>query len=154
MSLETVKLHLKKYGRENDIIIVDGSSATVLEAAESLNTEPDKIAKTLAISDSNGGCVVVVVSGNSRLDNAKYRSVFGYKPRMLSFEDTYNFTSHKVGGVCPFGLPEGTEVYLDVSIKKHDYVFPACGTGNSAIRLTIEELEKISNYKKWVDVCK
>ena len=106
------------------------------------------------MSNNNGGCIIVVVSGDSKLDNLKFKSEFGYKPHMLSYEDTYKFTSHKVGGVCPFGLTNVDDVYLDVSLKKHDKVYPACGTDNSAIELTIEELEKITNYKKWIDVCK
>lgn len=154
MSLKTVKNHLKKYEKDNDIIIVEGTSATVMDAANALNTSTDSIAKTLAVSNNNNGCIIVVLSGDSKLDNKKFRCEFGYKPHMLSYEDTYKFTSHQVGGVCPFGLNDVEGVFLDVSLKKHKFVYPACGSHNSAIKLTVEELETISNSKKWVDVCK
>lgn len=154
MSLDTVREHLKKFNRDKDIIIVDGSSRTVNDAAIALNTNPDNIAKTLALSNNEEGCIILVTSGESRLDNLKFRKVFGYKPRMLSYEDTYKFTSHQVGGVCPFGLTNVSEIYLDESLKKHDIVYPACGSGNSAIKLTISELEEMSGSKNWIDVCK
>lgn len=154
MSLDTVREHLKKFNKDKDIIIVEGSSKTVADAAEALNTSADNIAKTLALSDNNGGCIVLVVSGESRLDNLKFKKSFGFKPRMLSFEDTYKFTSHMVGGVCPFGLSNVSEIYLDETLRNHDIVYPACGSGNSAIKITIDELEKISGSKNWVDVCK
>ena len=154
MSLLTVKEHLKKYSKDKDIIELDKSSATVALAAISLNTNPDNIAKTLAFSNNNSGCIIIVTSGESRIDNHKFKEYFGFKARMLSKEETLKFTSHEIGGVCPFGLNDVDKIYLDVSLKKHSAVFPACGSTNSAIKLTISELEKISEYDEWIDVCK
>lgn len=154
MSLDTVKEHLKKYNKDKDIIILDKSIATVLEAAQVLNTDSDNIAKTLAFSNNKNGCILIVVSGNSRIDNHKFKQYFGFKAKMLNYEETLYFTSHKIGGVCPFGLSNVENVYLDISLKNHDKVFPACGSSNSAIELSIKELETISGSSKWIDVCK
>lgn len=154
MSLLTVKEHLKKYDKDKDIIELDKSSVTVALAAISLKTNPDNIAKTLAFSNNDSGCIIIVTSGESRIDNHKFKEHFGFKARMLSKEETLKFTSHEIGGVCPFGLNDVDKVYLDISLKKHNEVFPACGSTNSAIKLTISELEKISEYDEWIDVCK
>jgi len=153
MSLESVKKDLKKYNKDKDIIILEDTSATVELAALALNTSPSSIAKTLAFKTENGA-MVIVMAGDARIDNAKFKQEFHYKAKMLSPDETYSYTSHKIGGVCPFGLNDGVEVYLDESLKSHDIIYPACGSSNSAIKLTIEELEEYSNYLKWVDVCK
>ena len=153
MSLESVKRDLKKYNKDKDIIILEDTSATVELAALALNTSPSSIAKTLAFKKENGA-MVIVMAGDARIDNAKFKQEFHYKAKMLSPDETYSYTSHKIGGVCPFGLNDGVEVYLDESLKSHDIIYPACGSSNSAIKLTIEELEEYSNYLKWVDVCK
>jgi len=153
MSLESVKKDLKKYNKDKDIIILEDTSATVELAALALNTSPSSIAKTLAFKKENGA-MVIVMAGDARIDNAKFKQEFHYKAKMLSPDETYSYTSHKIGGVCPFGLNDGVEVYLDESLKSHDIIYPACGSSNSAIKLTIEELEEYSNYLKWVDVCK
>jgi prolyl-tRNA editing enzyme YbaK/EbsC (Cys-tRNA(Pro) deacylase) len=154
LSLERARTHLAKWGREGDIILPEVSTATVELAAQALGVGPERIAKTLSLHAEDGGAVVVVVAGDARLDNKKFRAEFGYKPRMLSHEDAERFTGHAVGGVCPFGLPEGTPVFLDRSLKRFATVFPACGTANSAIELTLPELFEYSRALGWADVCR
>ena len=153
MSLEKVKEYFKAYGIEDRIIELSESSATVELAAHALNTEPCRIAKTLSfmLSDSP---ILVVTAGDVKIDNAKYRHTFGAKAKMLTADQAAELIGHAVGGVCPFGLNDGVTVYLDESLKQYETVFPACGSSNSAIELTIPELEKYSGYEKWVDVTK
>lgn len=153
MSLEKVKEYFKAYGIEDRIIELSESSATVELAAHALNTEPCRIAKTLSfmLSDSP---ILVVTAGDVKIDNAKYRHTFGAKAKMLTADQAAELIGHAVGGVCPFGLNDGVTVYLDESLKQYETVFPACGSSNSAIGLTIPELEKYSGYEKWVDVTK
>ncbi len=151
MSIALVREYLKKYGAETRIREFSESTATVAEAAKALNTDADRIAKTLSFAQKDKA-VVIVVSGNSKVDNRKYKNVFSVKAKMLGADEVEKLTNHPVGGVCPFALPENTDVYLDISLKKHATVFPACGTANSAIELTNEELEKISGSKGWVDI--
>lgn len=153
MSTISVIEHLKKYNMEKRIITVSTSSATVKEAAEALGTEEARIAKTLSfkLKDKN---ILIVVAGDVKIDNAKYRHTFGEKAHMLSFEEVEEITGHPVGGVCPFGVKPGVEIYLDESLKRFETVYPACGATNNAIELTIKELEETTNYIMWVDVCK
>jgi len=153
MSIESVREYLKKWNRQNDIIELEESSATVELAAKALGVEPARIAKSLAFKNGESA-MLVVTAGDAKTDNGKFKAEFGFKARMLTPEETFEFTGHAVGGVCPFGLKTGIPVYLDVSLKRFDTVFPACGSGNSAIELTCEELEEYSGCSRWVDVCK
>lgn len=129
------------------------SSATVELAAEALHCEPQRIAKTLSFM-VDGHAVLVVAAGDAKIDNSKYKAQFGTKAKMLSPEEAESLVGHAVGGVCPFAVNEGVPVYLDVLLKRFETVFPACGSSNSAIELTISELETYSGYVEWVDVCK
>ena len=129
------------------------SSATVQLASEALGCEPKRIAKSLSFM-VNGGAILVVAGGDSRIDNSKFKTQFGTKAKMLTPDEAIELVGHAVGGVCPFALNEGVSVYLDKSLARFETVFPACGSSNSAIELTIAELEKYSGYVSWVDVCK
>jgi prolyl-tRNA editing enzyme YbaK/EbsC (Cys-tRNA(Pro) deacylase) len=153
MAIETVRNYLKPWGRDKDIIEMECSTATVLEAAASLKVAPARIAKSIALNQGDRAAVVVI-AGDMKLDNHKYKERFGIKARMLSPEEALHHTGHAIGGVCPFGLPVEVEVYLDSSLKRFDTVFPACGSGNSAIELTLDDLNEYSRNKAWVDVCK
>ena len=153
MSVEKVKEYFKKYGMENRVQEFNVSSATVGLAAEALHCEPCRIAKTLSFMVD--GCpVLVVAAGDAKIDNPKYKAQFGIKAKMLTPDEAQTMIGHAVGGVCPFAINAGVVVYLDVSLKRFQTVFPACGSSNSAIELTIEELEKYSSYAAWIDVCK
>ena len=153
MAIEKVKAYFKEHGMEDRVRELDMSSATVELAAAALNCEPQRLAKTLSFM-VDGHAVLVVTAGDARIDNAKYKAQFGAKAKMLSPEEAETLIGHAVGGVCPFAVNEGVEIYLDVSLKRFDTVFPACGSSNSAIELTIVELEEHSGYIGWVDVCK
>ena len=153
MSTISVIEHLKKYNMDKRIITVSTSSATVKEAAQALGTEEARIAKTLSFN-LNDKPILIVVAGDVKIDNAKYRHTFGEKAHMLSYEEVEEKTGHPVGGVCPFGVKEGVDIYLDESLKRFETVFPACGNTNNAIEVSIKELEDTTNYIKWVDVCK
>lgn len=153
MAIDKVKAHFRKYGMEDRIRELDMSSATVELAAQALGCEPARIAKTLSFL-VEGRAVLVVAAGDAKIDNARYKAQFHTKAKMLTPQEAQELVGHAVGGVCPFGVNEGVEVYLDVSLKRFDTVFPACGSSNSAIELTIPELEKYSGYAAWVDVCK
>ncbi|EOS29240.1 hypothetical protein C804_03686 [Lachnospiraceae bacterium A4] len=153
MAIEQVRTYLKQYGVEEKILEFDVSSATVELAAAALNCEAQRIAKTLAFM-VDGRAVLVVAAGDAKIDNPKYKAQFGTKAKMLSPNETELLVGHAVGGVCPFAVKEGVEVYLDVSLKRFETVFPACGSANSAIELRIPELEKYSGFVSWIDVCK
>ncbi len=153
MAIEKVKAYFKKYGMEERVQEFNVSSATVELAAAALHCEPQRIAKTLSFMVDNRA-VLVVAAGDAKIDNPKYKAQFGAKAKMLSPEEAETLVGHAVGGVCPFAVNEGVDVYLDVSLKRFETVFPACGSSNSAIELTIPELEKYSGYVEWVDVCK
>lgn len=153
MAIEKVKAYFGKYGMEERIQEFDVSSATVELAAAALHCEPQRIAKTLSFM-AGERAVLIVAAGDTKIDNAKYKAKFGKKAKMLTPEEVETLVGHAVGGVCPFAVNEGTEVYLDVSLKRFETVFPACGSSNSAIELTIPELEQYSGYTGWVDVCK
>ncbi len=153
MSLTKAKEHLKKYGLEDKIMEFSVSSATVKEAAIALNCKEEEIAKTLSfIIDDK--LILIVTSGDQKIDNSKYKAEFHTKAKMIPFEEVETKIGHGVGGVCPFGINDDVKVYLDTSLKRFKTIYPACGTSNSAVKLTIEELEKTSNYIKWIDVCK
>jgi prolyl-tRNA editing enzyme YbaK/EbsC (Cys-tRNA(Pro) deacylase) len=153
MSIETVRNYLKRWGRDADIIEMEISTATVYEAAHALGLIPARIAKSISLKQGDT-TVVVVTAGDTKLDNRKYKDHFGIKAKMLSPEEALRVTGHAVGGVCPFGLPAGVDVYLDISMRRFDTVFPACGSSNSAIELTLDELHEYSQNKAWIDVCK
>ena len=153
MSIEKVKAYFKNFGMEDRVMEFDVSSATVELAAQALNCEPQRIAKTLSFL-VDGHAVLIVAAGDARIDNHKYKEQFGKKAKMLSPDEVVELVGHAVGGVCPFAVKEGAEVYLDASLKRFETVFPACGSSNSAIELTIPELEKYSGFLEWVDVCK
>ncbi len=153
MSIEKVKAYFKDYGLEGRIQEFDVSSATVELAAGALHCEPQRIAKTLSFL-VNGQAVLVVAAGDARIDNPKYKAQFGAKAKMLSPRQVEGLVGHAVGGVCPFAVKDGAKVYLDVSLKRFETVFPACGSSNSAIELSIPELEQYSGFLEWVDVCK
>ena len=153
MAIEVVKAFFREYGMEDRIREFSVSSATVELAAQALGCEPCRIAKTLSFL-VDGKAIVVVAAGDARVDNAKYKAQFGTKAKMLTPVETEEMIGHAVGGVCPFGVKDGVAVYLDESLKRFSTVFPACGSNNSAIELTIEELETYSGYDSWVDVCK
>lgn len=153
MAIETVRQYLKNYGLDSKIQEFDVSSATVDLAALALGVEPCRIAKTLSFMTKEG-VVLIVAAGDARIDNKKYKEQFQTKAKMLTPEEVETFVGHAVGGVCPFGIKEGVKVYLDESLKRFETVFPACGSSNSAIELTIPELEQCSNYVAWVNVAK
>lgn len=153
MAIELVKEYFKQYGMEKRILEFEQSSATVELAAQAAGCEPERIAKTLSfwVEDQ---CILIVTAGDGKIDNGKYKAAFSKKAKMLSFEEVEENIGHAVGGVCPFGIKDGVKVYLDESLKRFETVFPAAGSSNSAIELTIPELEKYSNMEAWVDVCK
>lgn len=154
MSLQSVKEHFQQLNRAQDILEYEESSATVEQAAQVLKVIPARIAKTLSFKDKEGNAFLVVTAGDAKIDNAKFKSTFGVKAKMLSPEEVEYFTGHPIGGVCPFGLAHDLNVYLDVSLKRFTTVFPACGSINSAIELTCDELFEYSYAKDWVDIGK
>ena len=153
MSIEKVREYLKKFGLDNKIMEFDVSSATVKEAAIALNCKEQEIAKTLSFI-VNDRPVLIVTAGDSKVDNSKFKTKFNVKAKMIPFDDVERLVGYAVGGVCPFGVNKDVDVFLDESLKRFDTVYPACGSSNSAIKLSIEELEKASNYKEWIYVCK
>lgn len=153
MSLESVKAHFKQWNRENDIMEFNTSSATVELAAEAIGVEPARIAKTLSFRGEENA-ILVVAAGDAKIDNKKFRHTFGFKARMLSSEEVLEQTGHAIGGVCPFGLKNTLDIYLDISMKRFATLFPACGSTNSAIELSCEEILEYSGAEGWVDVCK
>ena len=153
MSIEKAKAYLTQFGVQDRVLEVDVSSATVELAAQAVGCEPARIAKTLSFR-TNDGVILIVAAGDAKVDNPRYKARFGCKAKMLAFEEVEPEIGHAVGGVCPFGVNAGVTVYLDESLHRFETVFPACGSSNSAIELTIPELEKFSGYKAWVDVCK
>ncbi|MDE7130875.1 MAG: YbaK/EbsC family protein [Lachnospiraceae bacterium] len=153
MAIERVREYFKQYDMEGRIIELEESSATVELAAHALGCEPARIAKSLSFM-VNDVPVLVICAGDVKIDNAKYKAKFETKAKMLTAEQVETLIGHAVGGVCPFGINEGVDVYLDESLKRFKTVFPACGSGNSAIELTIPEMEQYSGYAEWVDVCK
>lgn len=153
MSIEKVRAYFNELGIADRIKEFQVSSATVELAAAALGCEGCRIAKTLSFS-VNGEPILIVAAGDVKIDNPKYKAQFGTKAKMLSHEEAATLIGHAVGGVCPFAVNEGVSVYLDESLKRFPTVFPACGSSNSAIELSIPELEKYSGYTAWIDVCK
>lgn len=153
MAIEAVKTYFRQYGMEDKIREFDVSSATVELAAAALQCEPQRIAKTLSFLVADHP-VLVVAAGDAKVDNHKFKEQFSTKAKMLSPDQVEAMVGHAVGGVCPFAVKEDVTVYLDVSLQRFETVFPACGSANSAIELTISQLEKYSGYQGWIDVCK
>lgn len=153
MAIERVREYFAQIGIADRIQEFEVSSATVELAAQALNCEGCRIAKTLSFHVEDR-VVLIVAAGDAKIDNPKYKAQFGKKAKMLSYDEAENLIGHAVGGVCPFAVKEGVEVYLDASLKRFETVFPACGSSNSAIELTIPELEKYSGFLGWIDVCK
>ena len=153
MSIERVKQYFEPYGMADRIREFPVSSAPVELAAAALGCEGCRIAKTLSFSVDEAA-VLIVAAGDARVDNGKFKAFFHTKARMLSPQEAADLVGHAVGGVCPFGVNEGVTTYLDVSLRRFETVFPACGSSNSAIELTLPELEKYSQAKAWIDVCK
>ena len=144
---------LQKHGIEDRIREFEVSSATVELAAAALNCKLQRIAKTISFQ-ADERVILIVAAGDAKIDNSKYKAKFEKKAKMLSCDDVERLVGHATGGVCPFAVNEGVEIYLDVSLKRFETVFPACGSSNSAIELTLPELEKYSCFREWVDVCK
>ena len=154
MAIEKVREYMKQFGRDKDILEFDVSSATVELAAQAIGCEGARIAKTLSFKLPNDEVILIVATGDAKVNNSKYKQTFEAKAKMLQFDEVEECIGHAVGGVCPFAVNDGVKVYLDESLHRFDYVYPACGSANSAIKLTIPELEQLSNMDSWVDVCK
>lgn len=153
MAIDKVKDYFKNYNIEDRIIVLDDSSATVELAAIALGTKPERIAKTLSFM-VNSNPILIVMAGDTKIDNSKYKLEFNTKACMIDRDSVEELIGHGVGGVCPFGINDGIEVYLDESLKRFETVFPACGSSKSAIELTIPEMEMCSNYIKWINIGK
>lgn len=153
MSIQKVREYFRSVGIEDRILEFEVSSATVELAAQALGCEGMRIAKTLSFMVRDKA-ILVVAAGDAKIDNHKYKEQFGVKAKMLSFDEVEALIGHAVGGVCPFAVNDGVEVYLDKSLKRFETVFPACGSSNSAIEMTMQDLEKYSGFTSWVDVCK
>lgn len=155
MSIEKVKSYFATLGREQEVQEFPVSSATVELAAQALSVEPARIAKTLSFQgETADSCLLLVTTGDRKIDNSKFKHFFGKKARMLTPDQALTLTGHNVGGICPFANPDGAKVYLDVSLQRFSTVFPACGSSNSAIELTCEELFTYAHALEWIDVCK
>ena len=153
MAIDRVRAYLRTFGAEERILEFPVSSATVALAAQALGCEEARIAKTLSFAQGEG-CILVVAAGDAKVDNGKFKARFAMKAKMLSPDDAERLVGHAVGGVCPFGVNAGVPVHLDESLRRFETVFPACGSANSAIELTLDELERFSGAESWVDVCK
>ena len=153
MSIEKVRAYFEKLGIADRILEFPVSSATVALAAQAVGTIPARIAKTLSFRNGEG-CILIVTAGDARIDNHKFKEKFSMKASMLSPEEALERTGHAVGGVCPFAVPDTAAVYLDISLKRFETVFPAAGSGNSAIELTCDELFQYSRAREWADLCK
>ena len=153
MSIERVRAYFKEQGIEDKIQEFEVSSATVELAAQALGCQPERIAKSITFR-AGERVILIVTAGDQKIDNSNYKAQFGTKAKMLAREEAEDLIGHAVGGVCPFAVNEGVEIYLDESLKRFETVFPACGSSNSAAEFTIPELEKYTNYLEWIDVCK
>lgn len=153
MSVERVRKYLKVWNKDSDIIELQVSTATSLMAAEALGVELGRIAKSMTLKTAENG-LLLVTSGDTKVDNKKFKAVFGFNPKMLNAEAALELTGYQVGGICPFDIPSHVNVYLDNSLKRFESVYPACGSSSSMIRLTISELETYVPSKGWVNVCK
>lgn len=154
MSIENVRKYLSQWNLDSKILEFDVSSATVELAALALDVIPARIAKTLSFK-SNEGCILIVTAGDGKIDNSKFKAQFKMKAKMLSPDEVIQLTGHSIGGVCPFGIENpDVKIYTDISLKRFDTVFPACGSSNSAIELSCDDLYKYSKSLEWIDVCK
>lgn len=153
MSFEKAKAYLQQKGFDKQIIIPETKSGTVQQAAEALGVKPGMIAKTLSFLIHEKP-ILIVVEGEAKIDNHKYKETFHCKAKMIPYDEVEHYIGHAPGGVCPFGIQEGVQVYLDVSLKQFDIVYPACGNDQSAVKLTLEQLETACEFVGWVDVCK
>ena len=151
MAFEKAEQYLKEKGFEDRIMVFDQSSATVELAALAVGTEPASIAKSLTFMAD--GPVMIICAGDTKISNSKYKAAFSTKAKMLTREELTELVGHEAGGVCPFGIKEGVKVYLDDSLKRFDIVYPACGSSNSAVKLTPDELFRLSGSLSWIDVC-
>lgn len=155
MAIEKVREYFKQYNLQDKILEFEVSSATVDLAAQAVGVEGARICKTLSFKDKEGGCILIQTAGDARINNGKFKHLFGTKAKMLTPEEVVEFTGHAIGGVCAFGIErEDVKVYCDVSMKRFETVFPACGSSNSAIEFTPDELFKYSRALEWIDVCK
>ena len=155
MAIDKVREYFRQFGLENKILEFDVSSATVDLAAQAVGVEGARICKTLSFKDKDGGCILIQAAGDARIDNRKFKDKFHLKAKMLTTEEVVEFTGHAIGGVCAFAIENpNVKVYTDESLKRFDTVFPACGSSNSAIEFTCDELFRYSNAIEWVDVCK
>lgn len=153
MAIEKVREYFKQFGMEDRVLEFNVSSATVELAAQALGVEGARIAKSMSFKLGDEA-ILIIAAGDVKIDNRKYKDTFHVKAKMLSFDEVEEYIGHAVGGVCPFAINDGVKVYLDESLKRFETVFPACGSSNSAIELTIPEMEKYSVCESWVDVCK
>lgn len=153
MAIEKVREYFKQFNMENRVLEFEVSSATVELAAQALGVEGARIAKSMSFKVGEDA-ILIIAAGDVKIDNRKYKDTFHTKAKMLAFDEVEQYIGHAVGGVCPFAINDGVTVYLDESLKRFETVFPACGSSNSAIELTIPEMEKYSGYKEWVNVCK
>lgn len=155
MAIDRVREYFKQFGIEDKIMEFEVSSATVELAAVAVGTEPARICKTLSFLKPEGGCILIQTAGDSKVNNSKFKKQFGFKAKMLNPDQVLEYTGHAIGGVCAFAIErDDVEVYADESMKRFDTVFPACGSSNSAIEFTCDELFKYSNSIEWIDVCK
>lgn len=155
MAIEKVREYFRQFAMEDRILEFDVSSATVELAAQAVGVDGARICKTLSFKDGEQACILVQTAGDTKIDNRKFKDTFGQKARMLTAEEVLAFTGHAVGGVCAFGIEnENVKVYCDESLRRFATVFPACGSANSAIELTCEELFRYSHALAWIDVCK
>ncbi len=153
MAIEQVRAQFEKLGIAHRILEFSESSATVELAAHAVGTEPARIAKSLSFM-VKGEPILIITAGDAKVDNHRYKAFFGAKAAMLSPEQVVEYIGHEIGGVCPFAIKPGVTVYLDESLRRFTTVYPACGSSNSAIELTLPELETLSGYQEWIDVCK
>ena len=155
MAIEKVRKYFEKYGIEDRILEFDVSSATVELAAKAVGVEGARICKTLSFKDGDDGCILIQTVGDTKIDNRKFKDTFGQKAKMLTAEEVVEFTGHAIGGVCAFAIENPkVRVYCDESLRRFETVFPACGSSNSAIEFTCDELYKYSQALEWIDVCK
>ena len=155
MAIEKVREYFKSLGIDNRILEFDVSSATVELAAKAVGVEGARICKTLSFKDGDDGCILIQTAGDTKIDNRKFKDTFGQKAKMLTAEEVVEFTGHAIGGVCAFAIENPkVRVYCDESLKRFETVFPACGSSNSAIEFTCDELYKYSQALEWIDVCK
>lgn len=154
MSTEAAKKQLSKWNRDQDVFTFHKAGDTVEMAADALGVSPGEIAKCMTFYDKDGGVILIVTSGTGKVDNRKFKDEFGFKAKMVSFEEVEQLVGHPAGGIGPFGVNQQVKVYLDISLRNFEIVYPACGSSNTTIKLSIPELEQFSESEKWVDVTK